>query len=399
MIPVDPGNSNFVSVDGVLYNAAMTTLVEYPAGKALTTFTIPGSVTSIGGWAFGTCSHLTSITVPNGVTSIGVGAFSGCYALTSVNIPDGVTSIEGDTFVGCALTSITIPDSVTSIGPYVFWGCTALTQMHFEGNAPVCGDSWIRGHNADLIIYYYYGATGFTNPWYDVPTVCIYPVELSITPPSATVEPGNTALFTVTVTNPGTMQRTLGLALDTTDSSDPKIPLEWFTLSANQIVLEAGASATVTLSVAIPSEWAAVENVMTSVLVSVTNELGTRVYNEQEVGLTVIATELSAIYAVHGTTVDIVLDIEQVQAKPTQEGIDMIRSELVHLISMIQKSMDNGLLSQENGQALLASANAALSSVDRSDVALDQAKMKLVGNALETAQNQLNALVNKLRGM
>jgi len=66
---------------------------------------------------------------------------------------------------------------------------------------------------------------------------------------------------------------------------------------------------------------------------------------------------------------------------------------------MIQTSMDHDLISQQSGQALLVSANAALNSVDRSDVALDQAKIKLVGTSLETAQNQLNALLNKMKGI
>ncbi|MDO4995493.1 MAG: leucine-rich repeat domain-containing protein, partial [Bacteroidales bacterium] len=44
--------------------------------------TIPGSVTSIGDYAFYGCSGLTSITIPSSVTSIGSDAFSGCNNLT-----------------------------------------------------------------------------------------------------------------------------------------------------------------------------------------------------------------------------------------------------------------------------------------------------------------------------
>ena len=45
------------------------------------------SVTSIGEWAFSSCSGLTSITIPNSVTSIGEYAFSDCFGLTSITIP------------------------------------------------------------------------------------------------------------------------------------------------------------------------------------------------------------------------------------------------------------------------------------------------------------------------
>lgn len=44
-------------------------------------------VTSIGDYAFWSCSDLTSVTIPNSVTSIGDYAFSGCMGLTSLSIP------------------------------------------------------------------------------------------------------------------------------------------------------------------------------------------------------------------------------------------------------------------------------------------------------------------------
>ena len=50
------------------------------------------------------------------MTSIGEGTFSNCYALTSVTIPNSVTSIGQEAFTHCeSLTSITIPNSVTRL--------------------------------------------------------------------------------------------------------------------------------------------------------------------------------------------------------------------------------------------------------------------------------------------
>ena len=55
-------------------------------------------------------------------------------ALTSVTIPDSVTTIDGSAFEGCdSLTSVTIGNSVTSIGSYAFRDCTSLTSVTFEG--------------------------------------------------------------------------------------------------------------------------------------------------------------------------------------------------------------------------------------------------------------------------
>ena len=54
------------------------------------------SVTSIGDFAFYTCTGLTSITIPNSVTSIGRSAFYGCSSLTYLSIPNSVVYKQAD---------------------------------------------------------------------------------------------------------------------------------------------------------------------------------------------------------------------------------------------------------------------------------------------------------------
>jgi hypothetical protein len=82
-IDVDESNPNYSSSDGVLYNKAMTTLIQYSAGKS-GGFIIPNSVTSIGRGAFTNCAVLTSVTIPNSVTSIESAAFTYCSGLIAV---------------------------------------------------------------------------------------------------------------------------------------------------------------------------------------------------------------------------------------------------------------------------------------------------------------------------
>ena len=161
---VGKGNSVYDSRNNcnALIETASNTLI---AGCLNTT--IPGSVTSIGNYAFRDCRNLTSVTIPNSVKSIGEGAFYGCTGLTSVHIsdipawcniqfgyyvsnplyyahhlylneqeitnliiPNSVISIGSHAFSGCSgLTSITIPNSVTSIGSSAFSGCDKLKEV------------------------------------------------------------------------------------------------------------------------------------------------------------------------------------------------------------------------------------------------------------------------------
>ena len=138
-IEVNANNQNYASIDGVLYNKDVTTLICCPGGK--TSITIPNSVTSIGSSAFSSCKALTSITIPNSVTSIGDYAFYYCSSLTSITIPDSVTSIEHFAFSFCkSLTSIIISNSVTSIGNFAFDQCKSLTSISIPDSVTTIGD-------------------------------------------------------------------------------------------------------------------------------------------------------------------------------------------------------------------------------------------------------------------
>ncbi|MCD7843058.1 MAG: leucine-rich repeat domain-containing protein, partial [Clostridiales bacterium] len=82
-INVDESNTVYCSVDGVLFDKDMTTLIAYPRGKTDTTYAVPDGVTSISRSAFYQ-SGLTDVTIPGSVTSIGEYAFSECNNLETV---------------------------------------------------------------------------------------------------------------------------------------------------------------------------------------------------------------------------------------------------------------------------------------------------------------------------
>lgn len=111
---VDAANANYCTQDGVLFNKDKSTLVCYPAAKT-GSYTIPSTVTTIGGNAFYNCTGLTSITIPNTVTSIQVNAIRGCTGLTSITIPSSVTSMDSNNFMECySLTAINVETANTN---------------------------------------------------------------------------------------------------------------------------------------------------------------------------------------------------------------------------------------------------------------------------------------------
>ncbi len=133
-----------IEKDGLLLSEDGKTLIR-PMNSYGTTYTIPNSVTSIGGCAFENCWNLDSITIPDSVTSIENAAFSNCSNLTRITIPDSVTSIGDRAFYLCSgLFSITIPSSVTSIGDGAFSGQTKLRispkNQHFTQKGGVLFD-------------------------------------------------------------------------------------------------------------------------------------------------------------------------------------------------------------------------------------------------------------------
>jgi hypothetical protein len=135
-ISVDASNPAYSSLNGVLFDKAQATLVQFPGGLG-GSYTIPNGVTSIGYSAF-VESRLTSVTIPGSVTSIGETAFQ-YSSLTSVTIPANVTSISGAVFQYSGLTSVTIANGVTSIGPEMFAYCANLTSVTIPGSVTNIG--------------------------------------------------------------------------------------------------------------------------------------------------------------------------------------------------------------------------------------------------------------------
>lgn len=89
---------------------------------AITSFTIPDTVTTIGKQAFYGCKNLTSIIIPENVTSIGTQAFSNCSVLASITYNAiGVTTSNQNIFEKCNIRTITIGPNVEKFPDYLFY--------------------------------------------------------------------------------------------------------------------------------------------------------------------------------------------------------------------------------------------------------------------------------------
>jgi hypothetical protein len=169
-INVDASNPIFASVDGVLFDKSLKTLLTYPSGR-MGHYSIPDSVTNIPGRAFSGCAQLTSVTMPETVIGMGNGVFLDCTSLTNVILPGSITNIGYDAFRNCtALTRVTIPKNVVSFEMCCFENCYNLRGVYFEGNTPKHIDPEVFINDPDVTVYYRLGTTGWRNTLVGKPT-------------------------------------------------------------------------------------------------------------------------------------------------------------------------------------------------------------------------------------
>ncbi len=131
-------------------------------GEELTELVIGEDITSIGAYAFYSCSSITSVALGENVTEIGVEAFYdcnalknviigggadigarafyNCYKLEKVTLSEGIDSIGDSAFYSCvSLEGINIPASVKTIEQLAFYNCAKLVELTLPGGVEVIG--------------------------------------------------------------------------------------------------------------------------------------------------------------------------------------------------------------------------------------------------------------------
>lgn len=136
-IEVDEANKYYKSVDDVLFDKEMKTLVTYPSGKKNTSYIVPNGIATIGLCAFYGSGYLKNVTLSDTVTIIKERAFFSCSNFESIVITDNVTEIGNSVFYGDSkLASVKLPKSVGKIGLNAFGSCNSLALIEIEN--PEC---------------------------------------------------------------------------------------------------------------------------------------------------------------------------------------------------------------------------------------------------------------------
>ena len=139
---VEP-NSNYSSVEGVLFDDSMSTLITYPYERSRAYYTIPSGVASIAEGAFyagsiwSTKTRLQVLTIPSSVTSIGKEAFARNESLDEITFEpnSGLETIGNEAFSGTSIPTISIPASVSAIGGYAFSDSNNLKSVRFAAGS------------------------------------------------------------------------------------------------------------------------------------------------------------------------------------------------------------------------------------------------------------------------
>lgn len=148
VVTVDEANTNFCSVDGVLFNKTKKVLFHAPI--SLINYIIPSTVTTIKNAAFYNNINLKNITIPASVLSIGEYAFAYCEKLAGVSFPSAIL-IGKFAFYGCyGLSEIVIPTSVSTIGKCAFFECVNITSIKAMSSTPIELEAIIASEDNDV---------------------------------------------------------------------------------------------------------------------------------------------------------------------------------------------------------------------------------------------------------
>lgn len=100
---------------------------------------ISENVNKIPSYAFTDCSSLSTISLPNGVTEIGTHAFENCTSLKQIKLPEELITIQTSAFQNSGLTSVKTPSKVKNIFGSAFLECKNLVSVELNEGLETLG--------------------------------------------------------------------------------------------------------------------------------------------------------------------------------------------------------------------------------------------------------------------
>lgn len=164
---IDEKNSDFLTVDGVVFSKDGTRLVHYPQYRPGSSYSIPDGVDVIEAYSFSGTANLEQVVMPVSVRTIGRNAFENSKRMKNVTLSNNLKLIEEGAFRGClSLEALSLPKSVSRINGHVFEGCYNLnTVVVFNPNCDIDGEMLYdtvgvdKYHNDSVMIYGYDGSS------------------------------------------------------------------------------------------------------------------------------------------------------------------------------------------------------------------------------------------------
>lgn len=157
-IDVNSNNQTYASVDGVLYNKELTTLLKFPVAKTNSqksySYTVLDSVTTIYQSAFKYNKMVEIINIPDSVTNIESSAFYSMENLYTINLGKNVLEIGKEAFVNCNnLNVVNLPENLKILHNGIFQRCDKLTEIYINSNLETVGVNLFTGSHSLKYVY------------------------------------------------------------------------------------------------------------------------------------------------------------------------------------------------------------------------------------------------------
>lgn len=197
-------------------------------------------------------------------------------------------------------------------------------------------------------------------------------VSVNIDPTVNVASPGGSVTYSISVTNTGTIADTYDISMDLQSFASEyrgyptAIQTSWANLDTASVEIEPGVTKTLSLTIAVPNDWAGMEDVIYPFEVTAKSEADESVSNTSSAELKVTANKKSII--------------------------EYSKLETIWLSELVESSSIN----DEIKNSLLDKLTNSTVKLDQSILNIESGKDKQANNMLDTSQNIINAFINQV---